>query len=82
MQFGQKEAEGRGLHGRLNGHGPALNLGKVQPAGDEVASQAAHEVQQQDGDLQLRASGQNCYRQRENNFFKQKKSLEINLLQL
>jgi hypothetical protein len=56
VQFGEEEAERRGLHGRLDGHGARLHLPEPGELGQPVTDDAPDEVEEEDGDLRARAS--------------------------
>ena len=53
VQFGEEEAERRGLHGRLDGHGAGFHLPEPGELGQPVTDDAPDEVEEEDGDLRI-----------------------------
>ena len=51
MQFREEETEGRGLHGRLDGHGARFHLPEAGELREPVSDDAADEMEEEDGNL-------------------------------
>lgn len=61
VQFGEEEAERRGLHGRLDGHGAGFHLPEPGELGQPVTDDAPDEVEEEDGDLRTYARAGQLY---------------------